>query len=146
GFAIPINTAAGVIAQLVEFGRVERGQLGIQVQDIDENTARDFGLKPNQGALINQIIPESSAAAAGLQAGDIITQLNSKAIQRAIDVKNIIGDLRVGTEVHITILRAGRPRNIRLTVGSGEDQRSSATLPDTANAATQPFWEKAYAK
>lgn len=142
GFAVPINTAAGVIAQLVEFGRVERGQLGIQVQDVDENTARDFGLKPNQGALINQIIPDSSAAAAGLQAGDIIVQLNSKAIQRAVDVKNMIGDLRVGAEVYITVLRAGKPRNIRLTVGSGENHRPSSTPPNTPNASNQPFWEK----
>lgn len=142
GFAVPINTAAGVIAQIVEFGRVERGQLGIQVQDVDENTARDFGLKPNQGALINQIIPDSPAADAGLQAGDIITQLNSKNIQRAVDVKNLIGDLRVGSEVHITLLRAGRPRNISLTVGSSENHRSSVTPPNTPNAASQPFWEK----
>lgn len=142
GFAVPINTAAGVITQIVQYGRVERGQLGIEVQDIEAGMARDFGLKSSEGAIINQVIPNSPAAKAGVEPGDIIVQLNSKNIGSAVDVKNMVGDLRIGSEVHMTVLRAGRPRNITVVIGSSGAERSSAPDGGNQTAAGQPFWEK----
>ncbi|MEZ5451848.1 MAG: Do family serine endopeptidase [Thiothrix sp.] len=143
GFAVPINTAAGVITQIVEYGKVERGQLGIEVQDIDAQTARNFGLSPNEGAIISQIIAASPAENAGIQPGDIILQLNSKNITGAVDVKNMVGDLRVGSEVHMTLLRAGRPRNITVVIGSDGSNRSASPGNEIPYiAAGQPFWEK----
>lgn len=143
GFAVPINTAAGVITQIVEYGKVERGQLGIEVQDIDAQTARNFGLSPNEGAIISQIIAASPAENAGIQPGDIILQLNSKNITGAVDVKNMVGDLRVGSEVHMTLLRAGRPRNITVVIGSDGSNRSASPGNEIPHiAAGQPFWEK----
>lgn len=142
GFAVPINTAAGVITQIVQYGRVERGQLGIEVQDIDAGMARDFGLKSSEGAIINQVIPNSPAAKAGVEPGDIIVQLNSKNIGSAVDVKNMVGDLRIGSEVHMTVLRAGRPRNITVVIGSSGAERSSTPGGGNQTAAGQPFWEK----
>lgn len=142
GFAVPINTAAGVITQIVQYGRVERGQLGIEVQDIDAGMARDFGLKSSEGAIINQVIPNSPAAKAGVEPGDIIVQLNSKNIGSAVDVKNMVGDLRIGSEVHMTVLRAGRPRNITVVIGLSGAERSSTPGGGNQTAAGQPFWEK----
>lgn len=143
GFAVPINTAAGVITQIVKYGKVERGQLGIEVGDTDSETARNSGLRPNEGALINQVIPNSPAAKAGIQPGDIIVQLNGKNIEGAVDVKNLVGGLRIGDEVHMTILRAGRPRNISVTIGeSGTERSTLPTMGGLQNAAAQPFWEK----
>ncbi len=135
GFAIPINTAAGVINQIVRFGKVERGQLGIEVGDIDETLARDSGIKPNGGSLIVGILPGSSAEKAGLLPGDIITKLNGHNVTSAVDVKNMIGDLRIGSKVHIILLRAGRPRNITVIIGSASQELSQ-------NAVGRPFWEK----
>ncbi len=97
------------------------------MQDIDAEMARDFGLKPNEGAVINQIIPGSPAEKAGIQTGDIILRLNSKNITSAVDVKNMIGDLRVGAEVHMTLLRAGRPRNITVVIGTPECRKVIST-------------------
>lgn len=144
GFAVPINTAAGVITQIVQYGNVERGQLGVEVQDIDPAMARDFGIKPNEGAIINQVLAGSPAEKAGIEAGDIIIKMNTKNVHSAIDVKNIIGDLRVGTEVRITLLRAGRPRNITVMIAPPKMERSSAPTPtgNLQNAIAQPFWEK----
>jgi Do/DeqQ family serine protease len=144
GFAVPINTAAGVITQIVQFGSVERGQLGIEVQNMDAEMARNSGLKPNEGAIINQIIPGSPAEKAGIQTGDIIVRLNSKNVNSAVDVKNMVGDLRVGSEVHITVLRAGRPRNVTVIIAIPGANRSAAPYPmgNTQSAANQPFWEK----
>lgn len=142
GFAVPINTAAGVITQIVKYGKVERGQLGIEVQDIEAEMARDFGLKPNEGAIINQIIPDSPAERAGIQPGDIIVQLNSKNITGAIDVKNMVGDLRVGAEVHMTLLRAGRPRNVTVIIGIPGSNSLTPSANNIQNAANQPYWEK----
>lgn len=144
GFAVPINTAAGVITQIVRYGNVERGQLGVEVQDIDPAMARDFGIKPNEGAIINQVLAGSPAEKAGIEAGDIIIKMNTKNVHSAVDVKNIIGDLRVGTEVHMTLLRAGRPRNITVIIAPPKIEKSSAPTPtgNLQNATAQPFWEK----
>ena len=144
GFAVPINTAAGVITQIVQFGKVERGQLGVEVQDMDAAMARDFGMKNNAGAIINQVIAGSPAEKAGIQTGDVITRLNSKNVGNAVDVKNMIGDLREGAEVHMTILRAGRPRNVTVVTEPPEGGRSAAPTPkgNMQSAANQPYWEK----
>jgi Do/DeqQ family serine protease len=144
GFAVPINTAAGVITQIVQYGNVERGQLGVEVQDIDSAMARDFGIKPNEGAIINQILAGSPAEKAGVEAGDIIVKMNNKNVQGAVDVKNIIGDLRVGAEVNMTLLRAGRPRSITVIIAPPKMEKSSAPIHtgNLQNAAAQPFWEK----
>lgn len=138
GFAVPINTAAGVIAQIIEFGHVQRGQLGIGVEDIEPAQARETGLPPNQGAIVKQVLPNTPAARANIQLGDIITRINNKNIERAIDIKNIIGDLRVGTAVHIALIRAGKPKNITLTIEMPSPQ--SKAKEEQTNA--QPFWEQ----
>ncbi|UOG93127.1 MAG: Do family serine endopeptidase [Candidatus Thiothrix sulfatifontis] len=144
GFAVPINTAAGVITQIVQYGNVERGQLGVEVQDIDTAMARDFGIKPNEGAIINQVLVGSPAEKAGVEAGDIVVKMNNKNVQGAVDVKNIIGDLRVGTEVNMTLLRAGRPRNITVIIEPSKAEKSAAPArtDNLRNAVAQPFWEK----
>ncbi|WP_308874284.1 PDZ domain-containing protein [Thiothrix subterranea] len=106
--------------------------------------ARDFGIKPNEGAIINQVLAGSPAEKAGVEAGDIIIKMNNKNVQGAVDVKNIIGDLRVGTEVNMTLLRAGRPRNITVIIAQPKTEKSAAPLrADNLQKATgQPFWEK----
>ena len=144
GFAVPINTAAGVITQIVQYGKVERGQLGVEVQDLDAAMARDFGMKSNVGAIISQVIAGSPAEKAGIQTGDIITKLNEKNVSNAVDVKNMIGDLRVGSPVQMTILRAGRPKNIKVVIEQPSSTRSSMpkTKDHMKSAANQPYWEK----
>ncbi len=145
GFAVPINTAAGVITQIVQYGKVERGQLGIEVQDIDLEMARRYDLSPKGGALISKVLPNSAAEQAGIQVGDIIVRLNDTPITSAVDVKNMIGNLRVGTEVHISLLRAGKARDIMVMIGAlnnGALPPNLANQPLQSAAADKPFWEK----
>lgn len=142
GFAVPINTAAGVITQIVQHGKVERGQLGIEVQDMNGEVAHNAGLHPNEGALVRQVLPGSAAEQAGILAGDIIVRLNSKAIQSAADVKNIVGNAQIGEKVYMTVLRAGKPRNITLTLTAPHKQPTPQQKMPAAAAQGKPFWER----
>ncbi len=135
GFAIPINTAAGIIDQIVRFGEVERGLLGIIVSNVDPQIARASGLRANTGALIERVFPSSSADLAGLQAGDIIIQLNNSAVKGASDVKNLIGSMRAGSKLGIVYLRSGQTRTAHTHIG--ESIPAPAPIQEL-----KPFWEK----
>lgn len=138
GFAIPINTAAGVINQIVQFGKVERGQLGIEVGDMTESLAKNAGIPPNGGAVVVSLLPGSAAEQAGLLPGDIITRLNGRIVSNAVDVKNMVGDLRTGSKVHMTLLRGGRPRNVTVIIGS------TPTAALGQNISDRPYWERRF--
>lgn len=134
GFAIPINTTAGIIDQIVRFGQVERGILGIEVSNVDPQIARASGLPAHKGALIERVFPASSADLAGLQAGDIIIRLNNSEISGASDVKSLIGSMRAGSRLGIVYLRSGATRTAHTNIGQA--------IPIPSPAPEQkPFWE-----
>jgi serine protease Do len=117
GFAIPINMAYGVMKQLAEHGSVRRGLMGVLVQDLTPALATALHLSPTTtGALVSQVPTYSPAAAAGIKTGDIIQELNYKAIQNAGQVKNNVGMLRVGDNVTVKILRQGKTINTTLAL------------------------------
>jgi len=107
GFAIPINMARQVMEQLVDHGEVRRGQLGVQLQDLDSSLAEAFGLDDQQGAVIVSVVEDSPAAKAGLQAGDIVAAVNDRHVINASSVRNKVGLLRVGEKVRLDVLRKG---------------------------------------
>lgn len=108
GFAIPINMVSKIVEHLSAHGEVQRGVLGLEVQDIKGDLANAFNLQDNKGAAIVKIRPNSAAEQAGLQVGDIITHINSKIINNSSDVRNRLGLLRVGETVEIQINRQGK--------------------------------------
>ncbi|MDM8559877.1 DegQ family serine endoprotease [Candidatus Parabeggiatoa sp. HSG14] len=112
GFAIPVNMMHKVVQHLVQFGEVQRGQLGIHIQDLTRDLATTFGLKGNKGAAIAKILPGSAAERAGLHLGDVITAINNKPVHSAADVRNRVGLLRIGEKVKMTIIRKGRIRHL----------------------------------
>ncbi|MGD8926076.1 MAG: DegQ family serine endoprotease [Thioalkalispiraceae bacterium] len=113
GFAIPINMAHGVMMQLIQHGEIKRGRLGAQVQDLTPDLAQAFNLKDSKGgAVVTQVLPDSSAEHAGLKTGDVVTDINGKAIKDATDVRNIIGLLRIGDKVHLKVLRNGEVKDL----------------------------------
>lgn len=114
GFAIPINMAKVVVSQLVQYGSVKRGLMGIIVQTLTPDLANAFGINHETGALITQISPHSPAEKAGLKAGDVIQQLNHQAMKTAADVRNAVGLLRVGTKISLQILRQGKTMTLEL--------------------------------
>lgn len=117
GFAIPINMARDVVAQLVEFKEVRRGQLGVMIQDLTPDLAKAMGLTSiNAGAVISRVESGSAAESAGLKAGDIVTAINKVMVRNSADLRNKIGLLRVGESVDLTILRKGKEMSLQATL------------------------------
>src|SRR5918999_1780871 len=107
GFAIPINMARGGMEQLVKYGEVRRGSLGIQLQDLDAELAEAFGIPNRQGAVIVNVLEGTPAQKAGLQVGDVIVSVNGRPVQNASAVRNAIGLMQVGDRVALEVVRKG---------------------------------------
>jgi serine protease Do/serine protease DegQ len=116
GFAIPANMAREVMDQIVAFGAVRRGQLGVTVQDLSPALAAAFDLPARSGAVVVEVSKDSPAARVALQPGDIVVAINGKPIGDASDLRNTIGLVRLGEEVRLEILRAGKPRTLTTRV------------------------------
>lgn len=120
GFAIPSNMAGSVMQQLIEYGEVRRGRLGVTTQDLTPDLARAFGADRNHGTVIAHIAPDSPAERAKLKVGDVILEINGKPVRSSGDVRNRVGLLRVGSEVEMTIWRDGRTLKRSLVIESTE--------------------------
>ena len=127
GFAVPSNMARDVTAQLLEYGEVRRGRLGIQIQDVTPDLAEALDLDVDHGAVITQVEPNSAAEAAGLRAGDVITEFNGADVEDSRDLANKVGLVRVGSEVEIAFLRDGQRREVTATIGSTPGGASAST-------------------
>jgi len=112
GFAIPINMAEAIMKQLIAHGKVERGQLGVLVQDVTPDVAKAMHLDRSAGALVSKVEPGTPAEKAGIKAGDVIVRLDSTDVRDASDLRNRVGLLPVGTTLHLGIVRNGSPRSI----------------------------------
>ncbi len=120
GFAIPSNMAIAIMNQLVEHGEVQRGLLGVHVQDLTPELAKAFNAEDYQGGVVVQVISGSAAEKAGVQAGDVIIAIDAKVVRSAGDIRNRIGLLRVGEKVKITILREGKKKHLTAMLTNGD--------------------------
>ncbi len=109
GFAIPSNMAKSVMQQILEYGNVRRGALGVGAQDVTPELASALNISITKGAIVTQVITNSPAAKAGLQVGDILTTVNGTPIKNANDVINAVGLIRVDSKADIIVLRNGKP-------------------------------------
>jgi serine protease DegQ len=121
GFAIPANLARNVMNQLLAFGEVQRGSLGVQVQDLSESLAKALAVptpagENPKGAVIAQVVPDTPAAKAGLQASDVVIALAGKPIANAHDFTNAEGFLPLATQQQMTVLRAGKPLRVNFSL------------------------------
>ncbi len=113
GFAIPSNMVRSIMEQLIESGRVNRGQLGVTTLSLTPEFRKSLGLTENaQGALVSQVTEGSAAAAAGIEAGDVITSVRGQPIRSNTELRNTIGMLRVGETVELGLLREGKPLSV----------------------------------
>ena len=119
GFAIPVNLVRQVVEQIEHGGTVQHGHLGIGIQDLTPQLAASLDLRTDQaGALISSVEPESPAAKAGLRPGDVVVSIGGQSVADADALHNAIGLLRAGQVAQITVLRDGRPMQLRATVAS----------------------------
>lgn len=116
GLAIPINTARDVMTQIVKYGSVHRGLMGIFVQHLTPELADALHMSGQKGALVTQVNKGSPAEKAGLRAGDVIQRINDQSITDAAQVKSIVGILRVGSDVNMKIMRNGKAMEIAAVV------------------------------
>jgi len=132
-FAIPIDVAMNIKDQLVTHGRVQRGRLGIGIQGVDKDLAQSFGLADARGALVASVEPGSAADKAGLQAGDVVLNVDGRPINDSAELPRVIGEKRPGTQVKMEIWREGRSRNVTATL----DELKTETVASGPAAPTQ---------
>src|SRR5882762_2192690 len=127
GFAIPVNMVKSVMDQLIKYGQVKRGQLGVQLYSVTADIAKEFGLTETTGALVAGVAPGSAAERAGVKTGDIITSLNGATMKSSGELRNAIGMLHVGDKVDLGLLRDGKPRKVTALIAErGEVETASA--------------------
>ncbi|MCD6045365.1 MAG: degP [Gammaproteobacteria bacterium] len=114
GFAIPSNMARSVANQIIKYGKVDRGFVGVMMQTLTPELATAFHDENSKGAIITMVSPLSPASTAGLKQGDLITAVNGQKVESAAQVKNSIGLMRSGSDVNLSILRNGKPMTIKL--------------------------------
>jgi len=117
GFAIPSNMVKSVMESLIKTGKVVRGWLGVSIQKVTPELARQFDLKDEVGALIGDIIEESPADKAGLQRGDIILEYNGRKIEEPTMLRNMVANTLPGDQHTVTVLRDGKTRTVTVTIG-----------------------------
>jgi Do/DeqQ family serine protease len=117
GFAIPSNMARNVVDQILESGKVHRGQLGVSIQPMTPELASKFGLSDVQGVLVNSVIPNGPAAKAGLRQGDVIVDFNGAAVTDGNTLRNHVASTAPGTKVNLGIFRDHQKQQIQVTLG-----------------------------
>jgi len=117
GFAIPSNMMKSLVGQIIEFGEVRRGLLGIIGQDIDSGLADAMSLNVNQGAFVSEVSPDSAAEKGGIQAGDIITEINGREVVSFQELRAKVASKGAGAELELTVLRKGQRKKIQVILG-----------------------------
>ena len=142
-FAIPIDVAMNVADQLRHNGKVERGRIGVVIQEVNYDLAKSFGLQAANGALISQVTPGGPADKAGLQPGDIVQSVNGENVKASSDLPVLVGMMPPGTQLTLGIWRNGKREEVQVTLGSSNtgsadagNQSGSATNTDNGSGFT----------
>jgi serine protease Do len=122
GFAIPSNMARRIMESLIETGRVERGWLGVAIQDMTQELAESFDLETSRGVLIADIVPDGPADAAGLRRGDIVLRIDGQSVDDMGRLRNLVASAGVGTKLRLQVLRDGGERHFDVELGERPDR------------------------
>ncbi|KPK30504.1 MAG: protease Do [Betaproteobacteria bacterium SG8_40] len=129
-FAIPINVAMDIADQLRTSGRVQRGRIGVVIQEVTKELAESFGLARAQGALVNSVEKGGPADRAGIEASDVILEFDGIRVDSSGDLPRIVGQTKPGSKVVVKVWRKGKDKNITITVGEiSDDQTGSRPQP-----------------
>ncbi len=116
GFAIPSNMVLQIVEHLKQHGEVRRGVLGVVTQDLTPDLAKAFGINSSKGAVIARVYADSAAAESGLEAGDVVVEINGRKIKNATDMRNQVGLLQIGETLRMKVLRDGKSKNISAVI------------------------------
>jgi Do/DeqQ family serine protease len=116
GFAVPINMARQVMDQLVNYGEIKRGRIGVAIQDLTPDLAQALGTRHTQGAVIARVEPGSPAERAGLRTNDLVVAINGAPMRSGTELRNRVGLSRIGDEVELTVERGGAERNVTVRI------------------------------
>lgn len=138
GFSIPINMARRIVDQLITSGEVQRGFLGVSIKDMTLELAQQFGAKNHEGALVDEVGPNSPAEKAGLKSGDIVVGLNDKAILNSSELRNRISQMSPNLEVTLKIVREGAELSLKAVLGSLDGANTGKDLIGVSVKAIDP--------
>lgn len=128
GFAIPSNMARTLAQQLIDFGEIKRGLLGIKGTEMTADIAKAFKLDVQRGAFVSEVMPNSGSAKAGIKSGDIITSLNGKPLTSFAELRSRIATTEPGTKVKLGLLRNGKPLEVEVTLDTSTSSSASAEM------------------
>lgn len=131
GFAIPTQIVRPTVETLIKSGVVHHGYLGIGINDVTPDNAKFFDLKDNSGALVSQVTPDSPASRAGMQVGDVITEVNGNKVESATDLQLIVSQHSPGTEMSMHVLRNGKPETLQVKLGEYHSDQQVADNSDS---------------
>lgn len=116
GFAIPANMVRDIMLQLIKFGKVKRGQLGVVIQTLTPDLAKAFDLDVKEGVIVSEVVAESPADRAGIKPGDVVVAVNDKKVLTVSQLRNYIGLQRVGEKIDIDVIRDGKLKKIKMAI------------------------------
>jgi len=126
-FSIPMDVVMNVVEQIKTTGKATHGWLGVQIQDVTRKLAESFGMKKPQGALVARIVPDSPAAHADIQIGDIITEFNGQPVETSGDLPPMVGVTPINKEATLKLIRQGETKTVTFKVGLLPDQDKKVT-------------------
>lgn len=139
-FSIPIDVAMNDVEQIKSKGRVSRGMVGVQIQDINREMAQSLGLPHPGGALVNKITPGSAAEKAGVHVGDVILSFNGKDLDHSSDLPPLVGMSKPGSQVELKLFRDGKTLSISVTIGElPQDKNALANAATVAPGTSNPL-------
>ena len=139
-FAIPIDIAMDVVAQLKESGRVARGWLGVEIMELTKDLAEGFGLDRPRGALIARVMPDSPAEAGGIEDEDIIIRFNGEEISRAGELPHWVGRTPVGEASEVVVFRGGKEVTLSVVLGELPENPQTASRGRRVEPVSNPLW------
>ena len=125
GFAVPVKMAQGVITQLVEFGEVRRGRLGIEIQDVTPDVAQALGTSATQGVVVTRVEPNSAAAKAGIQVGDVVVAMNNAPVVNGGQLRSMVGLVRSGEQVDLNLVRGAEKVSVKAHIQTDQKQAAA---------------------
>ncbi|POP45538.1 serine endoprotease DegQ [Superficieibacter electus] len=128
GFAIPSNMARTLAQQLIQFGEIKRGLLGIKGMEMSADIAKAFNLNVTRGAFVSEVLRNSGSAKAGIKSGDVIVSLNDKPLNSFAELRSRIATTEPGSKVKLGLLRDGKPLNVEVTLDKSTSSSASAEM------------------